>query len=207
MAAEDDTRFEMVIRNGKTFWSPVGNVVSITSYAKWEQAFRVFSNIYCKANPNRSVELMEYNNVIHTMAMAYNWGNVYTYDKEFRLHMAQFPQRSWAMILQQAWSLRLRDRLSSSNNWGNAGHSTGGRQKSNEVCRCFNRGKCNFGSACKYEHKCAYCFKYGHNILNCRKANADKSRNGGNAKTAVDGQETKKDNSVGESSHQQHLKR
>ena len=81
--AEEDNRMEVVVRNGKAFWVPVSSAVSINSFTKWEQAFRVYSNIYCKSNPHRSAELIEYNHIIHTIAMAYMWENVYQYDKEF----------------------------------------------------------------------------------------------------------------------------
>ena len=178
VSADEDCRFEMVIKNGKTFWTPAANTVSINSFAKWEQAFRVFSNVYCKANPNRAAELIEYNNVIHTIATAYTCNNVYTCDKEFCMHMARYPQRSWAMILQQAWSLRLRDRITGGNNWGNTNSNVNsvGRAKVNEPCRRFNRGKCNFGTNCKYDNKCSYCFKFGHGAVHCRRAQGDQSQ-------------------------------
>ena len=177
-SVDEDCRFEMVIKNGKTFWTPMANSVSINSFAKWEQAFRVFSNVYCKANPNRAAELIEYNNVIHTIAMAYTWENVYTYDKEFCMHMARYPQRSWAMILQQPWSLKLRDRTTGGNNWGNVSSNANslGRAKINEPCRRFNRGKCNFGTNCKYDHKCSYCFKFRYGAVYCRRALGDWSQ-------------------------------
>ena len=78
--------------------------------------------------------------MIHTVALSYIWDNVYAYDKEFRRHMANFPQRSWAMILQQAWSLRLRDRLvtgyqSQTGHNSDAGSS---RAKISEACHRFN---------------------------------------------------------------------
>ena len=94
--------------------------------------------------------------------------------------MSRNPQRSWAMILQQAWSLRLRDRLVSGtvNFSGGSGSGTP-RSKSNEACRQFNRGKCNFGSNCKYNHRCSICWKFGHPAVRCRCAsNSDKNRNG-----------------------------
>ena len=109
---DNEGRMELCVRNGKTFWMLVSNTVSINSFARWEQAFRVFSNIYSKANPHRAAELIEYNHVIHTIALAYTWENVYSYDKEFCMHMSRNPHRSWAIILQQAWALRLRDSLS-----------------------------------------------------------------------------------------------
>ena len=181
--AEDDGRMEMQVREGRTYWVPVSTATNISNFTKWEQAFRVFSNIYCKANAHRAAELIEYNHVIHTIAMTYTWENVYTYDKEFRLHMSRYPHRSWAIILQQAWSLRLRDRISANNHNNNnyasnnyQARSGGNRAKISEPCRRFNRGKCNFGPSCKYEHRCSYnsCAKFGHAFVNCRKAIADK---------------------------------
>ena len=180
--AEEETRLELVIRDGHTYWAPVTTSTNINSFAKWEQAFRVFANIFSKANPTRSSELIEYNHIIHTIALAYTWDNVYTYDKEFRLHMSRNPHRSWSIILQQAWSMRLRDRLS--NSWAsqnNSGMNRGAMQKrSNELCRKFNRGRCNFGPNCKFDHRCSYCQKFGHGSVNCRKAIADHEKWGGN---------------------------
>ena len=179
-ALEDEGKMELVLRQGKSFWVPVNTGVAINNFGKWEQAFRVFSNIYCKANPDRSAELIEYNHVIHTISTSYIWENVYNYDKEFRLHMARNPKRSWSIILQQAWSLRLRDRIAVQSYSGyNAGQSShrGRNSGGGEPCRRFNRGKCNFGSNCKYDHRCSYCNKFGHGAVQCRKAIADRGHN------------------------------
>ena len=111
---EEEGRMEMYVKNGRTYWAPASVSVNIGSFSKWEQAFRVFSNIYCKENPSRAAELIEYNHIIHTISQNFSWENVYSYDKDFRLHIARNPQRSWSMILQQAWSLRLRDRITHS---------------------------------------------------------------------------------------------
>ena len=108
---EEDSHMELVIRNGKTYWVLVSEGINICNFNRWEQAFRVYSNIYTQANPERAGQLIEYNHIIHSIASAFTWENVYEYDKEFRLHIAKHPQRSWAIILQQAWSMRLRDRL------------------------------------------------------------------------------------------------
>ena len=47
LARDDDGRMEIVCRGGATFFIPASDCdnVSITNFSKWEQAFRVFSNI------------------------------------------------------------------------------------------------------------------------------------------------------------------
>ena len=176
---DEEGRMEMYVRNGKTFWMPINTGVNITSFTKWEQAFCVFSNIYTKANPQRAAELIEYNHIIHMIAQTYLWENVYGYDKDFRRHMARHPERSWSIILQQAWALRLRDKIAAQSfnsyvNNSNGNTTPQGRPKVSEPCRRFNKGRCNFGTNCRYEHHCSYCFKYGHTNLTCRKAHADR---------------------------------
>ena len=89
------------MRGGKTFWVPAADheVQSIHNFSKWEQAFRVYSDIYLRSHPARSTELIQYNHIIHTAALTYVWDNVYTYDKEFRLHLSRHPERCWGIIL------------------------------------------------------------------------------------------------------------
>ena len=178
---EEDQRLEMINKNGKPFYVPVSEITAITSFAKWEQAFRVFSNIYSKANPHRSSELIEYNHIIHTISLSYIWDNVYLYDKDFRMHLARNPEHSWSIILQQAWSLRLKDRIHAAlheSNGSNAGASPSNAKDSPyNYCKRYNKGHCSFGLSCRYNHRCSYCFKMGHSILTCRKLQADIERN------------------------------
>ena len=137
---------------------------------------------------------------------------MYAYDKEFRLHIAKHPDRNWAVILQQAWSMKLRDRIyctdsgashghanNSTSNKGNFGHNhgqghghiQGNHAKINEPCCRYNCGKCNFGVNCRYEHRCSYepCRKFGHTILQCRKLAADREQNGGEKREVKDRKE------------------
>ena len=55
---EDDNRLEMVNRGGYSYWVPVAEREStpINSYNRWEQAFRVYMNIFVKAHPARATE-------------------------------------------------------------------------------------------------------------------------------------------------------
>ena len=190
--AEEDERLELIVKQGRAYWSPVADTVAISSYNRWEQAFRIYSDIFMRHQPHRSSELVQYNHVIHSISTTYVWDNVYAYDKEFRLHVSKHPERSWAVILQQAWSMRLKDRIynnnhsNNSSNSGNGGFSPGyrsenngngnGKTKSDEACKRFNRGFCKFGSTCKFDHKCLFCGKFGHTILTCRKLAALKDK-------------------------------
>ena len=182
---EEDNRMEIVNRNGKTYFVPASDVDSsggITNFSKWEQAFRVFSDIYTRKYPLRSTELIQYNHTIHTAALTYSWEKVYLYDRDFRHHIAAFPLRSWAVILQQAWTMRLKDR-NSRNSSGSSGDNhnsannqsrTSGEGRSRyrrDHCWRYNAGNCTFGSSCKFDHRCAICNKYGHGAHNCCRAN------------------------------------
>ena len=186
IVSEEDGRMELVVKNGKTFWVPVTETVAINGFSKWEQAFRIFSNIFTKFYPHKSGELIQYNHVIHSISAIYTWENVYSYDKKFRMHLVKHhPNQSWAVILQQAWSMHLRYRIyhgdSNQHHHGGVsapGHSNNGKGGKGEPCRRYNQGKCNFGVRCRYDHRCEYspCGKFGHSILNCRKLAADRER-------------------------------
>ena len=108
---EEPQRLEMIMKDGHVFWMLVSDHTKINGFGRWEQAFRIFSNIYSQAHPHRSSELLQYSHLIHTASLTYIWDNMYCYDVDFHLHMAMFPSQSWAIILQQAWSLHLKDRV------------------------------------------------------------------------------------------------
>ena len=177
---EEETEMKMVIRAGRTFYVPVNDGMSISGFNKWETAFRIFSNIYTKFQPHRASELIQYNHIIHMASLKYIWENVYSYDKDFHLHLSKHPTRSWAIILQQSWSLRLQDRIrypDFHDKFTGHGHRAKGKGNSNhsEVCCKFNRGKCTYRANCKFDHHCSYCNKFGHPSVNCRKAIADRA--------------------------------
>ena len=54
---EHSTRMEWVQEGGQTFLVPAGankDKQGITSFHRWEQAFRVFSDIFTRAHPDRA---------------------------------------------------------------------------------------------------------------------------------------------------------
>ena len=180
---------KMILKVGKTYYVPVNEGSGITGFNKWELAFRIYSNIYTQYHPQRASELIQYNHIIHMASLKYIWKNVYSYDRDFRIHMSKHTNRSWAIILQQSWTLRLQDKIRFSNEHHDHGsfHGKGNCRSSNnsEVCRKFNRGKCTYGVSCKYEHRCNYCFKYGHLAVTCRKAIADRAEKNGERNSSI----------------------
>ena len=168
--SDEDQEMRMVNRGGFACYVPTSDREIISSFGKWEQAFRVFCNIYTEAYPLRAAELMQYSHIIHSASTTFIWSNVYAYDKDTRRHMAKFPSRSWGMILQQSWTFRLKDRVGSSSTGGGNQDVTSKYRRN--VCYKYNRGKCTFGMSCKFEHRCVICLKFGHGSHNCRKAGA-----------------------------------
>ena len=178
--SEEDHRLEMVNKGGMTYWVPVADreLTTVSSYIKWEQAFRVYLNIFAKANPERVTELLQYNHVIETVAASYPWSNVYKYDREFRIHMSEHPERNWGIILQQAWALYIKSGTNSNSVMGGSTQASSSNSNNNgsgnnsynkKICFRYNRGKCTFGIRCKFDHRCGICGKSGHGAFNCRR--------------------------------------
>ena len=165
LSREDDHRMELISKGGATFFVPVADREgsSISSFTRWEQAFRVFVNIYTRAYPHKSTELIQYNDLIYTALLSFTWDNVYRYDKEFHLHLSNYPFRNWGVILQQAWTLYLKDRIVK--NYENSKARQGVGKK---ICKRFNKGKCTSGFRCQFDHRCEGCGKFGHGIHICR---------------------------------------
>ena len=177
MLDEEEETMQMIVKDRQTFWRTTknwGDPLTVNNVHRWEQAFRVYSDVYLRAHPARASELIQYNHIIHTTAATYIWDNVYTYDKDFRLHLSRFPNRNWGIILQQAWNFHLKEKLRFNRNTGathqkGRNNSTSGDKNTNDICKQFNRtGRCSFGKGCKYEHRCYFCGKFGHPIIHWR---------------------------------------
>ena len=170
---DEGQRLEIINKNGQSFLSPVSDRdnLSINTYNRWEQAFRIYSNIITSKFPGKATELLQYNHTIHMASTSYSWDNVYLYDKEFRYHISRHPYHSWSVILQQAWTMLLKDRIKYDNNYQRNGQRSSGKGYggNKEICKHFNRGKCTFGLSCRYDHRCAMpkCGKFGHGAHIC----------------------------------------
>ena len=161
---------QLVNHNGRAYYVPASELdrAEINSLFRWEQAFWVFSDIFTQRFPQKSAKLIQYNHVIHTAVATAAWENVAAYDCEFRKHMARHPLRSWGIILQQAWTVNIKDKSAPGNKPMDIRSNTPAKKKV-ELCWRFNRGKCSYGMNCKFNHRCGVCSKFGHGAHSCHK--------------------------------------
>ena len=193
---EQHQKLEIVNRNGFSYLAPTNerDSVQITGYPRWEQAFRIYSNIITSTYSNKALELLQYNHTIHTASQSYVWDNMYAYDHEFRHHISRHIHRPWNVILQQAWTRLLKDRLCNEHQFFQKGN--GKNKRDREPCRRFNKGRCSNGLSCKFDHRCSIdrCRKFGHGAHICRLRNQSLGQNSANTGQAPVQEETPRDN-------------
>ena len=189
----DENHLEWIQTEGNTFLAPVNDRLNkITSYRKWEQAFRVYATIYCGANPDRSMEIRQYVSIINTAASSFIWENVYEYDVTFRHLMAFNLSRSWAVTYNQMWNICMRDPIPNKStfqfrNGNNSGGGSGGsstsrnhsnRKKKPSYCWNFNKGiQCKYGKKCRFIERCSYCDAGSHGVVQCPKLTKNMGNN------------------------------
>ena len=184
----EEGHLEWVTCDGNMFLVPASDrETKINGIRCWDQAFHVYTTIYCGANPGRSKEIWQYVSVINTAAVSYCWDNVASYDYTFR-HLMEFnPNRSWVTMYNQMWNLSMKDPLpknvsngkfSNNNNNGSNFQKGNGSQSSNSrnvtkrgrYCWNFNKGvPCKYGKKCRFIEKCSHCDSTEHPVLSCPK--------------------------------------
>ena len=162
---------QLVNRDGVSYFVPsTDRETKIDGIKRWEQAFRVYTTIYCKYNPTRAGEILQYVDVNHRAAAIFSWDNVAKYDYVFRQLMAEKPHRSWAKIYTQMWNITLNEPIKKFNDNPNTNtHKYTSQKKKDSICWKFNKNNCTYGKSCKFEHKCSYCGAPNHSSLNCLK--------------------------------------
>ena len=212
----EENRLEWVQRDGGTFLCQAQKDNKISSFCRWEQAFRAYATIYCRANPHRSKDIWKYITVINTAASSYVWENVYNYDITFRHLMAFNPNCSWAVTNNQMWNLSMKDPIPRNYRSGMYGHFGGGsyvnnrgsngntshnpmqvRRNKPDYCWNFNKGvPCKFGAKCKFIERCKYCDSPSHGVNACVKLQKKENYNAGNSGGYSSGQANASNNNV-----------
>lgn len=171
---DDDENLCLTNRDGKTYHVPPleREVNAIGTFKRWQIAFKVFMSVYIEEHPTRikkPLEFIQYMQMIEDMTTTWIWDNVYKYDKRHRRMMQQFPNRFWQVPYQVAKG-ELKITHTTNNNSSNPRFRKAGQNSKvkKDICRNFNRGKCQYGSSCRYDHKCSTCGKFGHNAQQCK---------------------------------------
>ena len=179
--AREFNKVELVSQDRATFFVPSSEKEGkINGVRRWEQTVRVYAAIYSHANPSQAAEIWQYVYTINLTASSFIWENVANYDYTFRQLMAQFPNRSWAIIYHQMWSLAMRDPLHHKLGQGNRSFQNNqfkSKRDHDDYCWKFNKNRCKFGAKCKFKHRCHYCDGYGHSSYNCGRKNKNREQN------------------------------
>ena len=183
-SVEEAKRLQLVTQNGVTFFAPcTDKETKIVDVQKWEHAFRVYATLYAKHNPHHAYEICHYQQTISNAAANFSWDNVAYYDYYFRQMMSRKPQRSWAKVFTELWTLSMKDPINRNSNFGI--HDSKSKQASrfgdwrDNCCWHFNKNRCKkAANECRFEHKCTYCGTFNHSFANCNKRRRQSSKNG-----------------------------
>ena len=67
----------------------------INSFEKWEEAFRIYTSIFTKANPHKTIEIFQHIDNIKGATKDFTWDSIVQYNEKFRELMSTFPMRNW----------------------------------------------------------------------------------------------------------------
>ena len=190
---------QMIYQDGQQVWVPASDRGSkIDSIRKWEQAFRIYAAVYCEANPNRAIEILQYIDTINKAAKRFTWDSVAHYDYIVRHLQASKPHRNWGKTYTQMWNLTLIGSESQKPNFNANGQNTGhikNDQNKRKTCWRFNKGSCPYGKDCRFKHECSYCGSTNHSYQNCRRKSSGsnkRDRDNGGESTGNGGSSSKK---------------
>lgn len=175
-----DNRLQVVNNDGRSYFVPADkdNFKDITGYKQWEVAFKVFMGVYLTKWPERAGELLEYSHVIQTASLTYPWESVYNYDIAIRELMTDKPNRLWGSICHHTWAIELGEPMGKMNTVVSNSFGSGNMNRQyKKICWKFNKGRCNFGANCEFDHRCSVCGGRNHGRHNCYKRGRNQERN------------------------------
>ena len=144
-------------------WVETNTVKDIPNFDTWVKAYCTYMAIYLMANPDRALEMVKYEHVIHDASLRYDWRSVLLYDITFHQAQSEEPGCSWGVmdteLYAECFTGRVLPRL-----------PMGDKTRVQKACYPFNQGKCTWKNCC-YLHKYSKCGRMGHPAVKCRQGN------------------------------------
>lgn len=166
-ADEDDLHWVLQDGTPKLRRKSGSELLAINGFRRWMTAFSAYSRIYTRAHPERGPETHQYILDIQEATTTYTWDSIYAYDKIFRMYMEKKPLHDWGTPYTKYWNKVLRRKDHDATGPRTAGYR--GQRQNRKVCWKYNKfGKCDRGRECEFEHKCAFCGRFGHHKGVCR---------------------------------------
>ena len=161
----------------------------IPDLAVWLQCFALYVAALAPS-PDRLQDLMAYQSFIAKCSLKYRWPSWVVYDQNFRLEVANQPDRLWAQSDPSIYAQSFTNQAFLTENWctecQSLDHSwaacprrprkrsqttaaSRSYNKSKRVCNLYNKfnGDCRYGKDCYFNHVCSICAG-PHPQANCR---------------------------------------
>ena len=151
----------------------------------WLEAWTLFMNVVCSANPSRLQEMLSYQGTIVAANRQYYPEAWLSYDTQFRSAISAQPGKRFDVIDINLWQMSVTSRSRPTCESCRLIHPGGGQcpfrpQRNNQqacngvrtvsngqpIYRNFNAGRCSL-STCKYAHVCNCCGSKDHNGSKC----------------------------------------
>ena len=146
--------------NGELVASVKKSKKKILSWEDWSAAWNIYTYLLYQEMmvPELPLQLAQhYNNVNELKDMKKNWRG---YDETFR-RMVEQDLTKWGCTVQEAFSKAMLE------DDPHLVSHTPSTTKLQLKCHNFNKGACQKGDACRYQHICSICGKRYHNALQC----------------------------------------
>ncbi len=146
---------------GNFDWVEKSTVKEISSFDQWLKAHTVYAAMLVDARPEKALELVKYQNLIHDSSLRYEWDAVLLYDFHFRQAMSEDPTLSWGISDPELYTQVFTDRGIQRTR----GFCWSGK-KNPKPCNQYNLGNCTWRK-CRFTHKCSMCQRTGHPATQC----------------------------------------
>ena len=145
-------------------WVETNTSKEIPNFNIWAKAFRTYAAIYVAKYPEKAVDMLKYEHMIHDASLRFQWTAVLTYDVYFREYISADPTVSWGITNSELYTDCFTGKALPTYK-----PNLFGKPKQGSAPKpCFQyKSKCTWKN-CKFQHRCSKCGKHGHPAFQCR---------------------------------------